>query len=85
VSKFLEQLGKVNKPTLLEEIKAKLDKESFEDFVKIVEGETISIPSILKTLNAFDIKTSKSVLQRWRVTKKPPSGLQGKRKEISNE
>jgi len=85
VSKFSEQLKIENKPTLLEEINEKLDKESVEDFIKAIEGETISIPSIVKTLNSFGIKTSKSVLQRWRVTKIQPSGLKGKRKEVASE
>ena len=66
MSKFQLILEEKIKPSLFEEIDAKLDEESRKDFYEALYNEKISTKAIVDVLILFEIFVSKSTILRWR-------------------
>lgn len=73
MSKFGEILNKVNPDTVGAKIKNALDEESYQDFLKAIQDNSVPLPRIRKALAELDISVSKGTLDRWRKGL-PPMG-----------
>lgn len=66
MSKFSERLGDGTQYSVKESVKAVLDEDSYNDFIKALGNIRVTIPAIVNTLDSFGVKVSESTMRRWR-------------------